>query len=339
MKSTILLLAFSAFVLVGNAQRIIFNNQLDTSYYKGSVQSLFVYKYSIPFSSHLTTNKNLSDDLIPKQSYHYDDQKQLIKIVYYKEDSTLSVTQFLYDENGRLKYEVRGKIDNNSLNITGDESLFQVKDNTSFNLTLTYFIDHNIILKTGGSEIIHYHYHSADSSLLITSSTGEPSTKCFYDKKGHIIEVEDYSFEKGQLKLRKEFNDYDKGLLVVKKRHFENKEVVDSNFYDEQGKVIIQKTVSSDSSLCRTRYNEYSINGGSISRVYDVADKLILIVEKDDNEDESSSKIFKVTSDGKSIQILETIEFNDNIGNIIKRYDIDFTNKTATVSEFHFNYH
>jgi hypothetical protein len=340
MKTTLLIHLFVAAYFCGFTQKVLFGNQLDTSYYYGNVKTMQVFEYSARFSERANINNKFIEGVKPIQAYHYNIQKQLLEVINYKGDSVLSTSQFIYDEKRRLKYEVRNK--KNKIKIfeyENNQSVFERDGIVKLDLEFTYSNDYNVFIKTGGVDIIQYHYCFDEPLLLISSANGEPSTKIRYDEFGHAIEVEDYYYENGQMRVRKEQCIYDDGRLRLKKRYLNNKTIIDSISYDNHDRVLIEKTTSDDSSLCRVSRYDYRSNDTVVIAVYDANDKLTQKIEKTINGDSFISKTMQISPKGISEKTSEIIEFKDGFGNIIKRYSIDYLKKKVSIYEYQFSYY
>lgn len=330
---------FSLFLLIISnlvAQEITFQKPRDTIYnFRGKVKKAFLYEYQIPNSDTSQFQPNLEAKSNPSYTFYFNKKKLMTKSVSYQDDSIFKVTNYLYDENDNLIFEIScpsGTI--NTQRDTFKTTRIKAPYDSSFQNSYHFFEGVKTPQLTKGVQMKKYIYDTSKMTIYIVENNLKPSSKLVLDDKSRMLEYEHFRNSYSQ-KTTKIYE----GENMIEERYESQRGIFLKYYeYDSLNRKIRQRHIYPDSSKNRTIEFQYPSKDTVFSTSLDFNNEIL-------------GKSSEITYGNKTIYIGEKkegnkyfpsygeVKFKDEYGNIYKRYKIDFEKGQTFVKEYHYTFY
>lgn len=324
-------------------QEMSFQMSRDTSdHFRGKVKKVTLYEYQITnFDTKSITSELTADTTKPRYFHHFNEKKQMTKMVVFQEDSIFSTTNYIYDEFDNVIFRLTGK----------DEKMNREKEilkhpnpkvdiehniDSTFQNTYHFLEGEKVPYMLDGFSLKKYAYDTLNRRIFITETGLAPSTIIKLDQKNRMIEMEYYSvYGRNRFDSQKRTLKY-LGKNIIEERQETNNDYVLKTFkYDTQNRIIKKATEHSK----RPKYNsiieyDYSNPDSTVAKTFDFEGKLTNTAYEIKNGNRTETISFRPEDNGEPY--LKNVVFRDELGNNYKRYRIDLKRGTVGANEKHY---
>ncbi len=344
LTSCVLFFSYSLF-----AQTIVYPNPLNSPKFKGDVKSVLIYSAE-QIDFRLTKDSTFINDQMEKRgglktAYFYAPKGLLKHIVSFRKNATLediSVTSFFRNADNNLHLKIQEmhpyqSFENHEavqawMDDYAVDSLFTIQ----YELIQGKYSKH--LIKRMPVSFTRYKYSRQSNKVSLVSESSEPVYFLTFDGD-KCIEEYSLSPNSGEYELGKRKFIYE-GDLLMEKRILKNDDTpARSTFfeYDENGEKTLEKIVDYLPTETKTIYVKHYQNGAPTFYENSKENKTVYKTVITGNKKHTST--FSTLKDGSLKLMGELIEFFDEQGNIIKKYELGYYHHTLNVTEYYFEYY